>query len=371
MGDPGTLLIYGASGYTGRLCAEHAVALGLQPVLAGRDRAKVEPLARRLGLAWRAFPLDAEPATAALADVAVVLHAAGPFSATARPMVDACLATGTHYVDITGEIDVFEALAARDAAAKAAGVTLLPGAGFDVVPSDCLAAHVAARLPGATRLRIALGGFGAVSRGTAKTMLEGVAAGTRVRRDGRIVTTPGTPRATLDLGDGPRPAVGVGWGDVATAWRSTAIPDIAVFFVAAPGLAAMAGLPAPLMRLLGTGGAQRLLKRQVERWLPAGPTPAQRASGRHTLLAEAWDATGARVASRLDTPEAYTLTARTAVEAARRLGAGGVATGYQTPSTAFGADFILAFAGVARIDLPPSREPGRTRSPHRPTRDDP
>ena len=174
------------------------------------------------------------------------------------------------------------------------------------------------------------------------------------------MTRPGATRVTLDLGDGPRTAVGVSWGDVATAWHSTGIPDIAVFFVATPGLATATGLPGSLLRLLGTPGAQRLLKRQIERWLPPGPTPTQRARGRHTLLAEAWDATGARVAGRLETPEAYTLTARTAVEVARRLGGGGVPTGYRTPSTAFGADFVLAFAGVVRTDLPPSREPGQS-----------
>ncbi|MCE4224629.1 NAD(P)H-binding protein [Methylobacterium sp. C25] len=345
-------LIYGATGYTGRLCAEHAVARGLRPILAGRSGAAVRDLADGLGLEWRAFGLDA-PASIrdGLAGMKAVLHAAGPFSATARPMVEACLATGVHYVDITGEIDVFETLAARGSEAVAAGIMLLPGAGFDVVPSDCLAAHTAARLPGATRLRLSIGGFQGISRGTAKTMLEGVAYGTRVRRAGRIVEIAETPRASADFGAGPRPTIGLGWGDVATAWHSTGIPDIDVFFQASPALARAAAMPRLLKRLLATDLSQRWLKRGIERRLPPGPTPEERSRSQCLFLAEAWDAEGRRVATRMRSPEGYTLTASTAVETARRAAAGEARPGYQTPATAYGADFIVPFEGVERQDL--------------------
>jgi short subunit dehydrogenase-like uncharacterized protein len=99
-----------------------------------------------------------------------VLCAAGPFSATSRPVADACLRNRVHYLDITGEIDVFEALAARDAEAKARGIMLLPGVGFDVAPSDCLAAHLKRRLPDANDLRPYLSLRANTSRGTAKTI---------------------------------------------------------------------------------------------------------------------------------------------------------------------------------------------------------
>lgn len=345
-------LIYGATGYTGTIAAEHAVERGLRPILAGRSRALLEPLATRLGLPWRAFPLD-DPAAVrdGLGGVAAVLHCAGPFSATAKPMADACLALGVHYTDITGEIDVFEALAARDAEAKAAGVMLLPGVGFDVVPSDCLAAHVASRLPGADHLRISIGGMGGLSRGTAKTMVEGLAHGTRVREGGRIVERRPAPRGTADFGRGPRPTIGIGWGDVATAWRSTRIPHIEVYFQAKPPLPLIARMPKPLVRLLSGGGAQRFLKRQIEKRLPPGPTPEQRERGTAILVAEAWNGGRTRVASRLVTPEAYKLTAITAVEAARRAADGEAIPGYQTPATAFGADFVTGFEGVTRTDL--------------------
>jgi short subunit dehydrogenase-like uncharacterized protein len=182
-------LIYGANGYTGGLIARLAVEHGLRPLLAGRDAAGVGALANELGLEHRVFPLDDTAALdAALAGVAAVLHCAGPFSRTSRPMADACLRTGRHYLDITGEIAVFESLAARAAEARAAGITLLPGVGFDVVPSDCLAAHLKRRLPSATRLALAIKGTERFSRGTARTMLENT--GGMVRRAGRLEPVP-------------------------------------------------------------------------------------------------------------------------------------------------------------------------------------
>lgn len=352
------ILIYGAMGYTGRLCAERAVARGLRPVLAGRNPAALRPLADRLGLAWRAFGLD-EPARVreGLAGMAAVLHAAGPFSATASPMAEACLDVGVHYTDITGEIDVLEALAALDARAKTAGVMLLPGAGFDVVPSDCLLAHVVRRLPDATRLRLSVEGLTRASRGTAKTMFESVARGARVRRGGRTVDETSARRATVDFGAGPRRVIAVSWGDVATAWHSTGVPDIEVFF-ASPGLDFAARVPHPIKRLLGSAAVQRFVKGRIDAHLPAGPSAAQRTEGKSTLLAEAWNAAGHRVASRLRTPEAYHFTALTAVEVAHRAATGSAVPGFQTPSTAFGADFVMLFENVTRHDEAPSARGG-------------
>lgn len=347
-----SFLIYGASGYTGRLVAEHAVARGLRPVLAGRSREKLQPLADLLGLEYRVFDLRSALAVRdGIRGAMAVLHTAGPFSATSRPMVEACLQAGVHYVDITGEIGVFEAVADRDSEAKAAQIMLMPGAGFDVVPSDCLAAHVSKRLPDATHLRLSIGSFGGISRGTAKTMVEGAGRGTCVRRDGRIVELSRTPRATVDFGKGQRDAVGLSWGDVATAWRSTHIPNIDVFFKASRALKLAAAMPAPVRRLLATEFSRSFLRKLIEKRFPPGPTPEQRARSRCVIVAEAWDETGAHVISRLETIEAYTLTARTAVEIARRACVGEAVIGYQTPATAYGADFIMSFDGSTREDI--------------------
>ncbi len=178
MSDPANWILYGASGYTGELIARHAVARGERPILAGRNAESIGRLAAELGCEQRVFGLD-DPAAvrAGLAGAATVLNFAGPFSRTAGPMIAACLAAQANYLDITGEIEVIELAAQRHEQAQAAGVTLLPAVGFDVVPTDCLAALLAERLPGAQRLELAFAFTGLMSRGTAKTMLEAAALG--------------------------------------------------------------------------------------------------------------------------------------------------------------------------------------------------
>src|SRR5206468_1467866 len=120
-------LLYGATGYTGKKIAQQAVRQGLRPILAGRGDG-VRRVAAELGLPARVFGLDdAAAVRTGLDGVHAVLHCAGPFSATAAPMIEACLATGAHYLDITGEIAVFEFAASRDADALKRGVVLCPG----------------------------------------------------------------------------------------------------------------------------------------------------------------------------------------------------------------------------------------------------
>lgn len=351
MSRAGKVLIYGATGYTGKLTARAAKAQGLTPILGGRSVEKVKPLADELGLEWRAFFLnETEKLEKALNEVSVVLHIAGPFSATSKPMADACIKTKTHYLDITGEIGVFEALAARDAEARQAGVMLLPGVGFDVVPSDCLAAHVARRLPDAEDLKIYIGGLSAMSRGTAKTGVEGIAKGTLVRRNGEIEPLEGANEDLIDFGQGPRPTIAMPWGDVSTAYHSTKIPNIEVHFESSPQIARMMKMPFFMKAFLGLPFMQALLKRQIDRQ-PEGPTDEQRRTGRAILIASARNAKGETVRSRLTTPEGYTLTAATGLAIVKRVLDGDFKAGFQTPSLVYGADFVLQFDNVRREDL--------------------
>lgn len=347
----GKILIYGATGYTGKLTARAAREQGLQPILAGRSAEKVKAIADELGFEWRAFDLsDRSKLESALAEVAVVLHIAGPFSATSKLMADACLRTTTHYLDITGEVAVFEALAARDAEAKLAGVMLLPGVGFDVVPSDCLAAHMKKRLPDAHDLKLYIGGLGSASRGTLKTMIEGIAQGTRVRRNGALETLEGVHEDQCDFGQGTKPTVAVSWGDVSTAYHSTRIPNIEVHFEARPEMQRMVKMPAMIKAFLGLGFMQGFLKRQIDRQ-PEGPTAEQRKNGYSVLIGVARNDKNEIVRTRLRTPEGYSLTAQTGLEIAKRVANGELKPGFQTPSSMFGADFILDFTGVAREEL--------------------
>jgi short subunit dehydrogenase-like uncharacterized protein len=344
------ILIYGANGYTGELVARQARQRGLAPVLAGRG-AEVEPLARELGFEARVFPLDDPSALdRGLSGIALVLHCAGPFSRTSRPMADACLSTGAHYADITGEASVFESLAARDAEARARGLMLLPGAGMDVVPSDCLAAHLKRRLPTANRLVLAFASTAGISRGTATTMIENLPKGGLVRRGGRLERVPLAWKSrNVDFGRGSRPCVTIPWGDVSTAFHSTGIPEIEVYTPMRRGPLLGLRVLRPFMGLLAAAPVQAFLKRRV-RARGAGPSERARSQGIALFWGEVEDAAGRRAAARQRTPEGYTLTALTAVAVAEKVLAGHAPAGFQTPSRAYGPDFILEVPGCSRED---------------------
>ena len=347
-----SLLVYGAYGYSGELIARRAVECGLRPVLGGRRAEALAALAAELDLEARGFSLD-DPAAVdrGLQGVSVVLSSAGPFSRTAVPLVEGCLRARAHYLDITGEIGVFAALAERDARARAAGVMLLPGAGFDVVPTDCLAAHLHHRLPSATHLRLAFRPGGKLSRGTALTTLEGAGRSGLVRRDGVVTAVPlGHRTIDVDFGRGPTRAIAIPWGDVFTATETTGIPNVEVY-IAAPWVSRAAlhatRLLAPLLR---AGPVQRLVAARIRAGAP-GPSAEARRRGHSLVWGEATDAQGRKVVSRLVAPEAYELTRLTAVALAQRVLAGEVKLGFQTPARAYGKDLILAFPHVQREDV--------------------
>jgi short subunit dehydrogenase-like uncharacterized protein len=351
-----SLLIYGAYGYSGELIARRAVERGLRPVLAGRRAEALTPLAAELELSWRAFSLD-DPAALdrAVAGSQVVLNCAGPFTHTAVPMVDACLRARAHYLDITGEVSVFAALAGRDAQARAAGVMVLPGAGFDVVPSDCLAAHLHHRLPDATHLRLAFRPSSGPSRGTALTTLEGAGRGGMVRRDGILTPVPlGHRTIDVDFGPGAKhnraKAIAIPWGDVFTAGVTTGIPNVEVYIAVPWSIRAGMRLSRPLAPLLASAPIQRLLAGRL-RSGPAGPSAEARRRGRCLLWGDAHDGKGRRVVSRMITADAYEITVLTSVALAQRALDGQARPGFQTPAGAYGRDFVLEFPGTVREDV--------------------
>jgi short subunit dehydrogenase-like uncharacterized protein len=140
------------------------------------------------------------------------------------------------------------------------------------------------------------------------------------------------------------------WGDVSTAYYSTHIPDIEVYIAASRGLRISARLSRYLGWLLGSSWVQGFLKRRIEAG-PPGPTDAERANGKSSLWGEASDNDGHRVSSRLCGPEGYTLTVLTALAVVEKVLAGQTPPGFQTPSMAYGPDFILEIAGISREDV--------------------
>jgi short subunit dehydrogenase-like uncharacterized protein len=334
-------LIYGANGYTGELIAREAVRRGHKPVLAGRNAEKLAPLAKELGLESRAFPLDKPQ----LDGVEAVLHCAGPFVHTSAPMVRACIAAGLHYLDITGEISVFESIMAMNDDASRAGITLIPGVGFDVVPTDCLAAMLAARLPGATELELAFYSPGAeLSRGTLKTMIENMRVGGAIRYEGKIVAVPPAYDAKeIPFSIAPRMAMTIPWGDVSTAFHTTGIPNIRVYTAASPKSIKRMRRLGPFLPLLGITPIKRALQAFANR--RTGPDEARRASGRTYLWGRVSD--GKReVTMTMTTPEGYAFTVISALTAVEQLLASPKRPGAFTPAKFFGAEFVTTLPGV-------------------------
>jgi short subunit dehydrogenase-like uncharacterized protein len=350
------LLIYGSAGYTGRLVVAEALARGLRPRLAARSEPAVRGQATALGLEWKAARLD-QPSEldAALAGVSVVLHCAGPFVRTWRAMYEACLRNKVHYLDITGEIAVFEALARCSDEAKRTGIMLLPGVGFDVVPTDCLAAHLARRLPGASHLRLAFHAGGGISRGTMLTMIENLGSPGAIRKGGRIESVPAAWKTRrLDFGDGRhRSVTTIPWGDVSTAFYSTGIPNVEVYTSMPAAVRRMAKASRWLGPILRTSAVRGLLEKRVRSGKP-GPDDEQRQRNSSLIWGDAKTADGRRVESRMKAGSGYTLTAQTSVHIALKALGGDVKTGFQTPSLAYGPDLIMEIPGVARDDAPSS-----------------
>ncbi len=346
-------MIYGATGYTGELMAREAVRRGLRPVLAGRDAGKLQRLAGELGLESRVFGVQPGVPAGALEGMTLVLHCAGPFSATSAPMVEACLRAKAHYLDITGEVDVFEAVHARGIEAKRAGVVLCPGVGFDVVPSDCLAATLKAALPGATQLALGFMGGGGFSRGTAKTMAEGFGSGGRVRRQGRLQVVPlawRSRRVDFADGSGPLNAVTIPWGDVSTAYHSTGIPDIEVYLPMSPGSARGLARMNWFRPLLGLRFVQNFMKRRIDA-RPPGPTDEQRATTASYLWGEVRDAAGRTVTGHLKVANGYTVTVLAGLGIAEHLLRHPAPAGATTPSRLMGADYASSLPGSEPVRL--------------------
>lgn len=346
-------LIYGCYGYTGKLISEYAVQQGLKPVLAGRDAKRTEDLARELGLEFRVFSLDDEDQVAReLEPFKLVLHCAGPFVYTCAIMARACIKAKTHYLDITGEYQVFERLYRKDQAAKDAGILIMPGVGFDVVPSDCLAAYLKDKLPTGDSLDLALMQKGAkLSHGTAITIAENMGEDTTIRRKRKLDSVPnGTLTRIIEVNGSQKKGVAISWGDVSSAWRSTQIPNITVYNVLPQRVIDGMRWSSYIAPILGLGIVKKFVISRIKK-RPAGPSEEMRQTASGSIWGEIRNQLGISKRALLELPEGYTLTYLTAVEIVKRVLTEAPAPGAKTPSQVFGKDFILQFDGVKRTDL--------------------
>ncbi len=343
-------MLYGCNGYTGRLVVAEARRHGLRPVLAGRREQVVRTLAEEHGLPWRCFDIaDPAGATAALADVGVLLSAAGPYSATAAPLLDACRATGTAYLDLDGDVVSLAQTFAGRGMFERAGLLAVPAVGFDVVPSDCLIAQVCAELPGTERLHVAWGGAIEPSRGTARTIVEAFPRGGLARRGGQLVRVPfaGTVRK-IEFPTGPQLAASLPWGDLVTSWFTAGVEDVTTYGATSRAEIRVMRAAGRLRRLFGLWPVRRAVDAIVSRTVH-GPSGDSLAGGRSWFLVQAERGDDV-VTGTFGGPEGYVFTARSAVEAVRRVCAGAVERrGVLTPSEAFGADFAASIEGCAAL----------------------
>jgi short subunit dehydrogenase-like uncharacterized protein len=345
-----SFLLYGANGYTGELIARYAHQYNLQPILAGRRKDLIEPMANKLGLAYSIFNLDDTNALhEALKKVTVVIHAAGPFHHTAEQMIEACLQTGTHYLDINGDISVFEMIKGYDETAKKAGIMLLSGAGFDVVPTDCLALLLKKLLPDAVSLRLAFAATGGgLSHGTATTTVNKLGEGGAARKNGKIVRRPlGEKGMWVDFGKKKLFVISIPWGDVSTAWFTTGIPDIESYTGMPPKVYYLLKFQFLFNWLLRTNLVRDYLKKKIKN-RPAGPSDEQRTKAASLVWGQATNAEGKTATARLTGPDGYTLTTYSALLIAQKALNGNFSPGYQTPASAYGEDLVMEIPGVER-----------------------
>jgi len=340
-------MIYGANGYTGRLIAKQARQRGLQPILAGRSREIIEALAAETGFDSLVFDLDDKAAVnKAMKGVSTVLHCAGPFSATSQPMIEACLKNGCHYLDITGEISVFANAYRQSDEARHADIVLMPGVGFDVVPTDCLAATLVRALPAATVMMLAFESSGQMSPGTAKTSVEGLAGGGCVRRDGKLMWVPlAWKTREIRFKHGKHLAVTIPWGDVFTAYISTGVPDIEVYMAVPPSAILRMKRLRMVKPLLSMQWVQNVMKRRIEKSV-TGPEFGARRNSKMQLWGEVSSADGRSVSATMTTPDGYDVTVMASLGIVEYLLENDVEGGFYTPSLLMGADYAASLPGV-------------------------
>ena len=329
----GSWMLYGAAGYTGTLLAEHARQHGHQPVLAGRSAPALTALAERLGLPCRELSLD-DPAalTTALAGVHLVLNAAGPFLHTAAPLAEACLRAGVHYLDIGNELQVFRTLYDLDERARQAGVTIMPGVGFGVIATNCLARHVSDAVGGAAILEVATRAATAQQGpGVAATRQQNMPYGGWIRQAGHLQPCPlGSGTITITLPDGPCLIMPLPTGDLEAAFQATGAADITAYGAVPSGPAPESTTPDP----------------------PADQRTAYRSFG----WARATGPDGATTQAWLQTGESYAFTAAASIRAVEEALARSL-SGAFSPAAAFGADFVLTIPDTSRTDTIPADAP--------------
>lgn len=342
-------VLYGANGYTGELIARLSKAYGLRPLLAGRNKNAIQVLAEELNLQYVIADLE-NPAALdnLLKGQQLVIHAAGPFSRTAKQMVEACIRNHVHYTDINGDIACFELVKLFDKQAKTSNCMLMPGVGFDVVPTDSVAKKISELLPNTTKLQLAfvtLGG--SISHGTATTMAEKLGEGGAKRENGQIIRRPlGENGMYVDFGKKQLFVMSIPWGDISTAYHTTGIPNIETFYGVKPSVFNWMKFQKYFNWVLRLELIRNFIKKRIDQ-RPPGPDEKMRKEGISLVWGKGININGESKTIRLKGPEGYTFTAHTSLIIAKEILQGNWQPGYQTPAGHFGSELVLKVPEVS------------------------
>ncbi len=339
------LMLYGANGYSAKLILAELLKLGINPILAGRNEHEISELALKHSLDYKIFSTDDDKKIIdALTGIHTILNCAGPFRHTAKDILDACLITGTNYLDITGEMPVLALAFSYNQKAIDKGITFLPSVGFDIIPTDCLAKKLAEQMPDATELKLAfINRRGKISRGTLLTTLEFLGGTGKVRRNGKIIDSIfGEHIINVNNSSLQFNALSIPWGDVFTAYLSTGIPNITVYLGVPKLVVKFMGILKLLLRLFKIPFVKKLSSKLIKKNI-TGPNELRRSNTETIVYGMVNNAAGKKIEEAYQVMEGYNLTVAGAAESAKRILNGETLPGTFTPSMAFGSGYLEQF----------------------------
>lgn len=345
------IIIYGAYGYTGELIALEFINKNYKILLAGRNEDKLKALSLKTGFDYSTGDLNNKTQINELFSQAyLVINAAGPFINTCVQVVEACIESKTHYIDINGDIKVFELIKTYNQKALNTGIMLLPGTGFDVVPSDCLAVKLKKLMPDAINLNIAFATIGGgVSHGTALTVAGRLGEYALKRENGKLKPVlMGKHSMWVDFGIMKKFVMSISWGDVSTAHFSTGIENIETFMAVKPKVYNLLKFQIAVNWLLRTKVVKNILRKNIDKNI-SGPNEESRKKGFSLFWAETQNNEGKTHTLKLKTLEGYTLTAKASVLIAKKITDNSFKPGYQTPASTYGENLIFEIEGTEEL----------------------
>lgn len=338
-------MIYGANGYSAKLIIQKALSCDLKPVLAGRNLSEIKKVSETYNLPYKVFDLENESTVNEnLKEIHTILNCAGPFKHTAKELIEGCLRNKVNYLDITGEMPVFYLAYSKDSEAQSAGITILPGAGFDIIPTDCLAKRLASLLPDAINLKLGFMNYGGkISRGTLLTSLDFVGGSGKIRRGGKVINSPiGEYKVQVDLPNFKMSGFSIPWGDVYTSFISTGIENSEVYLGTEYKILTNSTMLNLTAKLLGFEPVKKIVQRFISSRI-TGPTAQERDRAKTFIWGKVTNKKGESVEQVYRIMEGYNLTAKGAALCAKKVLEGESKPGSFTPSNLFGNEFLDNF----------------------------